>query len=473
MEDPSFILGSKCIAYVTDVEGHWDYFCSFVELCNGLNFHTPLNDQLDGITSEDLELDLKDDWHFVFGGDCSDKGPGTLRFQEAVVKLKKKYPDRVHLLLGNRDINKMALTSELDVSEIAVFKDIPAQIRSSGECRPSGSDFLRGIAATEEGIPSDLVTDAMINCRCTKANKLKYMFKHKMNSEGEFDYRRKELAIRRNAEADQVTDDEVVASYERGFSVDGCAREYLQLAQVGVFIDGALFVHGQIIGNDFKYGKTHGADKDGVAWSIRVVPGVDGVVEDLTEWLAMLNAWARKQVNDWIERPIWHQGSRGGSELMEYASASSIVPTVIYCKWLTKLSMPKKYPPELVDYLKRQGVRYVIVGHTPHGSTPTIIQNDGVTVVMCDTSYSDVKQKHPTFPGDMRGKAVSNVFIAEGKCNVTGLTEAGETIQYRVSPDGGDPFVGQIQKGDPREKRFFVKARLPRVPGRLEESYIM
>lgn len=40
------------------------------------------------------------------------------RCYEQLVRLKKKYPDRVVLLVGNRDVNKMRFTSELDDSEM-------------------------------------------------------------------------------------------------------------------------------------------------------------------------------------------------------------------------------------------------------------------------------------------------------------------------------------------------------------------
>lgn len=37
------------------------------------------------------ELELEEDWCFVFGGDASDKGPGTLRVVMALVALKKRH----------------------------------------------------------------------------------------------------------------------------------------------------------------------------------------------------------------------------------------------------------------------------------------------------------------------------------------------------------------------------------------------
>ena len=44
--------------------------------------------------------------------------------------------------------------------------------------------------------------------------------------------------------------------------------------------------------------------------------------------------------------------------------------------------MPLQYPPDLVKYLRRNGVKYVVVGHTPHGNAPTVIQHDGLVVLM-------------------------------------------------------------------------------------------
>ena len=47
-----------------------------------------------------------------------DKAPGSLRCAKALVGVKLAYPDRVVLLLGNRDINKMRFTS---VSSLCLY----------------------------------------------------------------------------------------------------------------------------------------------------------------------------------------------------------------------------------------------------------------------------------------------------------------------------------------------------------------
>jgi len=43
---------------------------------------------------------------------------GDLRLAHALVALKERYPSRVFLLMGNRDINKMKLSSDLAVKEL-------------------------------------------------------------------------------------------------------------------------------------------------------------------------------------------------------------------------------------------------------------------------------------------------------------------------------------------------------------------
>lgn len=62
---------------------------------------------------EQKVLKLRDGCEFVYGGDAVDKGIGDLRFVRAMLGLKHRYPDRVHLIVGNRDCNKLRLATEL------------------------------------------------------------------------------------------------------------------------------------------------------------------------------------------------------------------------------------------------------------------------------------------------------------------------------------------------------------------------
>ena len=94
------------VSYCTDVEGNYDYWTRYVSIS-----------QLIGGVPGLGELFLRDvphaTTHFVYGGDACDRGCGDLRVLRDLVCLKRKYRDRVHLIIGNRDANKMRLFFEL------------------------------------------------------------------------------------------------------------------------------------------------------------------------------------------------------------------------------------------------------------------------------------------------------------------------------------------------------------------------
>ena len=94
----------KCCAFLTDVEGNYEYFERYVAISKVLAW-------TDEKKKESLKL--KDGVTFVFGGDSQDKGIGDIRFVKALVSLKDKYPDRVFIIIGNRDANKLRLSTEL------------------------------------------------------------------------------------------------------------------------------------------------------------------------------------------------------------------------------------------------------------------------------------------------------------------------------------------------------------------------
>ena len=59
------------------------------------------------------ELTLAPGATLVFGGDAIDRGPAGRRVVAALLAAKRHYDDRVVLLAGNRDINKLRLHREL------------------------------------------------------------------------------------------------------------------------------------------------------------------------------------------------------------------------------------------------------------------------------------------------------------------------------------------------------------------------
>ncbi|CAE7268229.1 unnamed protein product [Symbiodinium natans] len=469
---------------MTDVEGHWAYFCNFVELSEGLTFAED-GDQREARCSP--ELIVKDDWHFVFGGDTCDKGPGSLRCLETLVSAKKRHPDRVHLLLGNRDINKMRYTSEFTDEEVRqVSPETPGAYWVPEDKRVSPWSYFASLAAQAEGKDVELLTHEEVQRYCTKPNLMRYHLKYDMGSDGEFEFRRQELAHMSTRNVAEVSDEEVVNSYEASVAEGGVMREYLRLSEVACILGSTLFVHGQIIGNQFS-----DCGRDGVAWAVGCVPSDDGAtsewVSDLKEWVAQINTWARRNVAAWQAQPTWRRSpaastfedwcDRGGAGLIAYGTPATRVPSVVYCRWLEDNCMPKQYPQELVEHLQAHGICRVVVGHTPHGNCPTVIPHEGLTVIMGDTSYSCMKADL-AYPGDNRGDAVCEIALEGEKCFVRGFTgyvdglSCHRQVVHYAAPGGadggGDPHIGIVQPESeevPEDKRFFVKACLAALEG--------
>ncbi|HEY0192476.1 MAG TPA: metallophosphoesterase [Kofleriaceae bacterium] len=176
------------IAYLTDVEGRWDKVESFA----AGNPHVWL---------EGTSLRLADGVSFVFGGDSVDRGAHGRRILTMLVEARRAYGDRVVLLAGNRDINKLRLAREL-------------------------------AGAPPAKAPVDV----------SRAELLRWIFSETMGAPKAFEYRRAELAAG-GAAAD---DDAVVDSFVEDVRPGGLVLAYLQHAQLGHRAGSTLFVHGGV-----------------------------------------------------------------------------------------------------------------------------------------------------------------------------------------------------------------------------------
>lgn len=128
--------------------------------------------------------------HFVYGGDAVDKGPRDIRLVRALVNLKRRYPDRVHLLVGNRDLNKLRLPSELSVADMnRDIDDIPGPFWDPGartlKEHLEEIQLERGSEETSESVDE-------LN---SKAERLRYMLKYTLGCPDTFEFRREEIKI--------------------------------------------------------------------------------------------------------------------------------------------------------------------------------------------------------------------------------------------------------------------------------------
>src|SRR5262249_13025354 len=132
---------------------------------------------------------------FVFGGDAIDRGPYGRRIVACLTRAKRRHGERVVLLAGNRDLNKLRLAREL--------RGHPPRKAPEGL---AGGPLLR------------------------------WIFANTMGAKEAFEHRRSELG--------GADDDAVVESYLEDVAPDGALAEYLRLCQLVHRSGATLFVHG-------------------------------------------------------------------------------------------------------------------------------------------------------------------------------------------------------------------------------------
>jgi hypothetical protein len=236
------------------------------------------------------------------------------------------------------------------------------------------------------------------------ANRLKWMLKDTMGSDGAFERRAIELELLTGT---APSEDDVVESYRRevdpAAGVDAFMLRYLQYAQMAYIFGHTIFVHGGI--NEACLGN---------------VPGEAGIVPDVHEWVTRLNAWARKEVSAFEQDPYTggNSASRAGHALMDYCVPGgngnrTVVPD---SSLRFSISLPLSFssylnvtlqvyadflqngnavplPAAVEHFLTRGGVTGVMAGHKPHGDCPNVIRSGSVTVITGDTSYSHLGHK--------------------------------------------------------------------------------
>lgn len=475
-EQSAFRLG-----YVTDIEGSYEYFKAFVARSN------VLDQRNDGDDSHGLELSLRDNCFFVFGGDSIDKGPGDIRICRALVSLKKRYPDRVFLLVGNRDLNKVRFTAELSDADMArPIDEIPPPHWDPKA--PTLRSYLESVAKSSEV--------SSVQAANTRVERLKYMLLHTLGCSDTFEFRREELSILRGVNKNEseisITDDDVVESFLHEVEhPDGSLRQYLDNANVVAVVGNTLFVHGAVDAHTMKFVPKHDSRFENPAQ--RPPPGK--MCDSLREWVDALNEYLHQGLKDYIQRPLWDEGrtTRGGESLMAlqnrpamwgrsivsncYGDGGCITtdsaaehrnnPKRLEAQQNDPLAFEKvssdPMDAKVAGWLLKNGIRRVVVGHKPTGDCPAVLSASytGIEVVSADTSYSDISSS------DNRGMALSVVEIVgdsslDNHLEISGRLSNGNTyhnIFHRLHDEGIDDTVGDVNLGKKKSDGWWIKAR--------------
>jgi hypothetical protein len=118
--------------------------------------------------------------------------------------------------------------------------------------------------------------------------------------------------------------------------------------------------------------------------------------------------------------------------------------------------------PKVSEWLLKDGIRRVMVGHKPTGDCPAVLSAlyTGVEIVSADTSFSDTNAE------DNRGKALSVVEIVgvsktDNQLEMRGILRDGSEYRSpfpRLHDDGTDESTGNVHLGRQLDDRYWVKA---------------
>ncbi len=281
------------------------------------------------LTADD-RLELNDGYGFVFGGDAIDRGPDGLRVLRALVDAKRRYGNRVQLLAGNRDINKLRLRHEL-----------------AGHPYPRAPDEARG----------------------SRPTMLKWIFQRTMGAAGAFEFRRTEL---QRGSQREVSDEQVVQSVLADVEPGGLLLEYLEHAQLAYRSGRTLFVHGGICGEALGH-----------------VPG-EPPIGDVDRWVQRLNHFYREHLAAY--RADARRGDEfGWAGLLNYQAPKfqgRNPQSVVYGRTVDELNNPLLPPAAVTGRLRDVGIDRLVVGHTPTGDVPAVLRGDGFELVVADNSHA-------------------------------------------------------------------------------------
>mmetsp|Transcript_1270 Transcript_1270/g.4084 ORF Transcript_1270/g.4084 Transcript_1270/m.4084 type:complete len:384 (+) Transcript_1270:75-1226(+) len=298
------------IAFVSDVEGDLDYFNRWVAGSRCVAY----------TGSDEAALTLTHARaYFVYGGDVPDHGCGSERLLRLLVGLKRAFPRRVALLVGNRDLNKLRLTSECAPSDLArPHWSIPAPHWDPSA--PTLSQHLEHVAAARGG---GATADS---CDCA-AERLRWMYANTLGCPATFEARRAELAALRNAGGATgengggggggggaaVSDEEVVAAAVADVMPGGAMSNYLRHACVAAIFGQTLFVHGAVDARTAGY-----VPDDATRFCSPAAPQGGRMVEFVSDWVDELNGLLERGLADHAARPEWdaQRKTRGGEVLL-------------------------------------------------------------------------------------------------------------------------------------------------------------
>ncbi len=363
------------------------------------------------------------------GGDLSDRGSDSIKIRRMLADLKTRHPGRVHIIWGNRELNKLGMLYVMPLLEkMGTHSYMAGGAGSDPKTQLELFDLLSkyGNWLMQQGIYVEPGKDPQkaLEKANTPERRLDWFFEQ-IGCNNCLDYHQQELT---ELSGREVSRREAAEDYLK--SLDPKKGEFYKFLEMGQFMvtkERNLMVHGQVNMENFG-----------------LVPGNNQREARVEDWVNGLNGWGRAKLKQ-IKMGYEKKTSASLQAIKELAQYSDTVwdyglgkgfaneTSVVYAyrqKEGNNFRLPEY---DTINTLRSQGYSTLIVGHSPAGNVPIPLKADDFMQIMGDTSY-----------GKDRAGTVS--FNEKGEVKMTGTTNEGHYITTRVSPFKDGP-VGKTYKG--------------------------
>jgi len=396
------------VLYLTDTEGRLDNLNGVLK-ARGLKM---VRGRLE-FTDKSSQL--------VFGGDLTDRGAASIRLVRMLTDLKERHPDRVSLIWGNRDVNKLAMPRDLAAMARTIDADYSKWLVDKLEAEAKESGKTLRLPRAGARLSKALAPHNTIE------NRVDYWLASH-SAPGALENHRKELEL---LQGHKVSARDAARDYVAQVMPGGEYFRYLSKGQLMAIRGGAVYVHGGI--TDENYGR---------------VPGATRRILDPHAWAKALNEWGTSQLAAWEQVARAGAHSKLPQKLVSYGDAiwdPTVVDPVTGRKGAVIMNdMSVIYPfrqkeagnlrmasDKTIGYLKRYGITTMVVGHTPAGHVPVLLRRPGFLLMMGDTSFGS------------RGDETYIKIGRKGGVQVRGRTADGTLVSQSVSVNSTSP-VGHL-----------------------------
>ncbi len=373
------------VAYLTDIEGRWDKLESFA---SG-NPHVAL---------EDGALRLADGVTFVFGGDAIDRGPHGRKIVDLLLRARKDYGERVVLLAGNRDINKLRLRPELDGNPPP---SMPADVRS----QPRGAQ-------------------------------LRWILANTMGAKDAFRHRVAEL----EREGEKADDEAVVESYLADVAPGGAIRRYLLECKIAHRAGSTLFLHGGV-----------------TIENINLAPGRSTRARDVDQWVEWLDDFYRTELDAFEEQLsvsplLTYQAPLAGTRFNQQS--------VVYARLADTNGNPLLPDAAAVGKLRASGIGRLVVGHTPSGDSPSFVRDRDFELILADNSYGRIERGSQLFLTEHEARVRAYTKLDDGSEHLVAFTTDRRDVDSPLGKR--DRKTGHLVKGLLENGDYLLYRGLPK-----------